>query len=205
MSPMDGRRQSMKYLPLAAGALVGVLLMGLLVWWIHGFMASNAQKPSRMVQNITVIRPPPPPPDEPPPPPPPPDKVEQQVQQTPPDPTPDNAPAPPPSLGLDAEGSAGGDAFGLAARKGGSDLVGGGGAVFAWYQKKIEGAISDRLSADNRLHGKKFTVELRISIRSDGSIAIEQIVHGTGDSQVDGIVTADLNGSSVHVDEAPPL
>ena len=62
---------------------------------------------------------------------------------------PDNQPAPADQpLGLDAEGAAGGDAFGLAARRGGSDLVGGtGSAPFAWYTNRITDAIRERLSS----------------------------------------------------------
>src|SRR5271170_3005445 len=106
----------MKNLPLAGGgALVLALVVGL-VWWIHRFRLTSNDRPVRMVQNIMVIRPPPPPPEDTPPPPPP-EKVDEQIPQNEPDPTPDNTPAPAADLGLDADGSAAGDSFGLAARK----------------------------------------------------------------------------------------
>src|SRR5580698_9953725 len=110
-------------------------------------MGAKSGKPQRMVQTITVIRPPPPPPPDQPPPPPP-EKVEQTLPQNEPDPSTDKTPDEPQQLGDDA--------FGLVARKGGADLVGGGGAVFGWYQKKIETAISNRLATDKCLHAKRF-------------------------------------------------
>jgi protein TonB len=197
------RRRALKYAPFAVGGLVLVLILVGVVLFIRAMLSGKEQKTQRVVQTITVIRPPPPPPDQPPPPPP--DKVEEQIPQNEPDPTPDNTPAPQQQLGIDAEGGAGGDAFGLAARKGGSDLVGTGGAVFAWYQKKIQTAISDRLSQDNCLHAKRFTLELRIQIQADGALRIEQVLQGTGDRQLDGCIAADLSGASVRVDEAPPI
>jgi len=200
---MDRRHRLMKNVPLATGGLAVVLVVGLLVWWIRGFLATKDQKPMRAVQNITVIRPPPPPPEQPPPPPPP-EKVEQALQQNPPDPTPDNAPAPAPDLGLDAEGSAGGDAFGLAARKGGSDIAGSGGAIFAWYTSKLKDEVTDRLSSDPKLRGKKYTAGVRIWIEADGRIREVLVISGTGSHDLDGLITADL-GALGHLSQSPPL
>ena len=200
---MDRRHRWLKHAPVGGGVVLMLVLVSALVWMIHGFMANKDQKPQRMVQNITIIRPPPPPPEQPPPPPP--EKIEQQIAQNEPEPTPDNAPPQPSQqLGLDADGSAGDDGFGLAAHKGGSDLVGTGGAVFAWYQRKIQNAITDRLSADNCLHAKIFTADLRVRIDANGHIKIEDLVKSTGDHRVDGCITADLS-SGVNADESPPI
>jgi protein TonB len=204
-SQLDTRRQGSKnYWPVAAGGGAVLVLIAALVWWIHGFMATNKQKPPRVVQNITVIRPPPPPPEETPPPPPP-EKIEQPIQQqNEPEPTPDNTPAPAPDLGLDAEGSAGSDAFGLAARKGGSDITGSGGAIFAWYTTKLKDEVSDRLSSDSKLRGKKYSVGIRIWIESDGRIKDVRMVTGTGSRDIDGAITADLIAMG-RLSQSPPL
>src|SRR5882762_6880328 len=103
---------------MAGGLLLVLMLVGGAVWFVHNIVSGKEN-------------------------PPPPDKVEEPLPQDEPPPSPDNTPAPTPQLGLDAEGSAGGDSFGLAARQGGSDITGTGGAVFAWYTGKLKTAIAD--------------------------------------------------------------
>src|ERR1700736_2484226 len=170
--------------------LVAVLL-GTAVWFIHGIVSNKSKKPPHVVENVVLIRPPPPP-EEPPPPPPPPQKVEEPLPQDEPPPAPDNTPAPTPQLGLDAEGSAGGDSFGLAARQGGSDITGTGGAVFAWYTGKLKTAIADCLSEDDKLRGKKYTVGVKIWIEPDGRIKEVRASNGTGNGEIDNAITANL-------------
>src|SRR5689334_3282657 len=107
-------------------AVVGVGLFFL----IRHFVKQEAPATKKVVQEIRVIRPPPPPPETPPPPPPPPEeKVDLKEPEPEPDPTPTNEPPPGEQLGLDADGSAGSDGFGLAARKGGRDLLASGGSA----------------------------------------------------------------------------
>jgi protein TonB len=194
----------LKQAPLLGAAVLGAALLATLVWWIHGFMSSKVGKPARTVQMITLIKPPPPPPPPDTPPPPPPPKVDEQIPQNVPDPTPDNTPAPAPDLGIDATGTAGGDAFGLAARHGGADLVGSGGAIFKWYTSKLQDAVTDRLSSDPKLRGKKYTAGVRIWIAADGHIKDVQLVGGTGNHDLDGTIAADL-GALGRLSEAPPL
>ena len=54
---MDTRHRLMKNLPLAGGGLVVLVLVVSMVWWIRGFLLTKNNKPARVVQNITVIRP----------------------------------------------------------------------------------------------------------------------------------------------------
>jgi protein TonB len=120
---MERENSLLKKAPLVGGVVVVLILISAMVWFVRDFMANTKQKPARTVQNITVIRPPPPPPPpEEKPPPPPPDKLDEPLPQKEPEPSPDNAPTPSQQLGLDADGAAGDDGFGLAARRGG-DLV----------------------------------------------------------------------------------
>jgi protein TonB len=182
--------------------LLVLVLVGSAVWFIHGIVSKKENKPPHVVENVTLIRPPPPP-DEPPPPPPP-EKVEEPLPQDEPPPSPDNTPAPTPQLGLDAEGSAGGDSFGLAGRPGGSDITGTGGAVFAWYTGKLKTAVSDCLSADDRLRGKKYAADVSIWIEADGRIRQTRTVRGTGNREIDNAIAADL-APPCRSSDPPPL
>ena len=186
-------------------SLAGVLLfLGGMVWLVHLFMSHKSQSPPRTVQNITVIRPPPPPPEQPPPPPPR-EKLQEPLPQNEPQPTPDNSPAPPQQqLGLDTEGAAGDDGFGLAARKGGSDLVGSGGAAFAWYTGKLKEEVTDRLSNDTKLRGKKYSVGVRIWLEADGRIRDVKMTSGTGSRDIDSAISADIV-SLGRLSASPPL
>jgi protein TonB len=191
--------------PLIGGAVAGVLLVGAMVWFIRDFMSHKSEKPARTVQNITVIRPPPPPPPEEAPPPPPPEKVQEQIQQNEPEPTPDNSPTPPQQqLGLDAEGNAGDDGFGLAARKGGSDIVGTGGAAFAWYTGKLKDEVTDRLSNDSKLRGKKYSVGVRIWLEADGRIRDVKMTSGTGSRELDSAISSDIAALG-RLSASPPI
>jgi periplasmic protein TonB len=188
---------------LAGGLLLVLVLVGGAVWFIHNIVSGKENRPPHVVENVTLIRPPPPP-EEPPPPPPPPEKVEEPLPQDEPPPSPDNTPAPTPQLGLDAEGSAGGDSFGLAARQGGSDITGTGGAVFAWYTGKLKNAVSDCLSGDEKLRGKKYSVSVRIWIEPDGRLKEVRATTTTGNREIDNAITASL-GSRCRFSDSPPL
>jgi periplasmic protein TonB len=185
------------------GSLLVVVLFGGAIWFIHGIVSNKENKPPHVVENVTLIRPPPPP-DEPPPPPPPPDKVEEPLPQDEPPPSPDNTPAPTPQLGLDAEGSAGGDSFGLAGRPGGSDITGTGGAVFAWYTGKLKTTIADCLAADDRLRGKKYAADVTVWVEADGRIRQSRTVRGTGNRDLDSAIASDT-GPACPSNDPPPL
>lgn len=187
-----------------AGAAFGLLLVLGFVWFVHTMMGAKSGKSQRQVQVVQVIRPPPPPPDQPPPPPP--GKTEQALPKDEPEPTPDNTPAPADQpLGLDAEGAAGGDAFGLAARRGGSDLVGGNGtAAFAWYTNRLKDAVVEKLTSDARLGSKKFSVTVRVWIEADGRIKQVKLVSSTGNREVDQRIESAL-GALTRLSESPPL
>jgi protein TonB len=195
------RHRRPRYAPVIG---IGVLVLGLmtaLVWSLRSFLHSAAQKPPHVIQTVQVIRLPPPPPEAPPPPPP--EEVQEQVQQQEPEPSPD-APSPGEQLGLDADGAAGGDAFGLAARKGGSDLVGTGGAAFAWYTNKLKDEITEWLSNDSRMRSKKFTVALRIWIEPDGRVKEVRLTSTTGDRALDQVISSSL-ATMARLNEGPPL
>jgi protein TonB len=189
-----------------AGGVFGLLLVLGFVWFVRTMMAAKTNKPERQVQVVQLIRPPPPPPDQPPPPPPPPEKIEQALPKDEPEPAPDNTPAPADQpLGIDAEGSAGGDAFGLAARSGGSDLVGGNGsAPFAWYQNRITDAIRDQLSSVPCAKTAKGSLSLHLLMDADGRFKQVQLATTTGNRQTDQCIESALSTLPRMSDPLPP-
>src|SRR5579883_417077 len=163
----------------AGGLLFGVLLIAGIVWFVHTMMALKVSKPQRVVQTIQIIKPPPPPPEQP----------EQ---------------APDRALGVDAEGSAGSDAFGLAARAGGADLIGGTGtAPFAWYTNRMRDAVKERLSAATCTKAAKGSLSTRWILASDGRVKQIKLTTTTGNAKVDECVEHVLD-SIKELGEAPP-
>jgi protein TonB len=200
---MADKRAKRRYLTRLGGAVFGLLLIVGFVWFVRTMMAGKTAKPGRQVQIVQIIRPPPPPPppDQPPPPP---EKVDEPLPKDTPEPKPDDEPPPAEPMGLDAQGTAGEDAFGLAARHGGSDLVGGhGGAAFAWYTNRIKDAVQERLSSDAGIGSKKFSLSLRVWVEADGRMKLK-LVTTTGDRQLDQRIESALS-SMTQLGEAPPL
>jgi len=170
------KAQKHHYLPII---LLGLAVSGLgvgAVALVRSFLNAAPPQGKKVVQEIHVIRPPPPPPDLPPPPPPPEEKVDIPDPQQQPDPTPSNEPPPSEQLGLDAEGSAGGDAFGLVGHKGGRELLATGGSAMAWYANQLTGAIRDCLSADP----PKGDMRVQTWVREDGSVERVRLPESSG-------------------------
>jgi protein TonB len=188
-----------------AGLVFGLLLIVAFVWFVRTMMAGKVGKPTRQVQVVQIIRPPPPPPPDQPPPPPP-EKTEQELPKDQPEPAPDNTPAPADQpLGVDAEGSAGGDAFGLAARRGGSDLVGGtGSAPFAWYQNRISDAIREHLSSVACAKSAKGSISIHLLMEADGRFKQVQLATTTGNRQMDQCIETALGTMPRMSDPLPP-
>jgi protein TonB len=183
--------------------VAAAVLIGLFVWFVHTMLAGKANKQERRVQVVQVIRPPPPPPPDQPPPPPP-EKSEEPLPKDEPEPTPDQSQAPSEQLGIDAEGAAGGDAFGLAARRGGSDLIGSGGAAFAWYTGKLKDEVLERLTDDKGISSKKFSVSMRVWIDPDGRIKEIKLTTSTGSAELDRKIETAMT-TLKRMSEAPPL
>jgi protein TonB len=179
---MIDKRAQRRFASRIAGAMFGLLLVVGFVWFVRTMMAGKISKPNRQVQVVQIIRPPPPPPDQPPPPPP--EKTEVPLPKDKPEPTPDEQQPPPEQpLGIDAQGTAGSDAFGLAARSGGSDLIGGTGtAPFA-----AKGSLS-----------------IHVFVEADGRVKQIKLATTTGDQKLDRCVDAALTSITRMNDPAPP-
>jgi len=187
-----------------AGAVFGLLLVLAFVWFVRTMMAAKSGKPPRQVQVVQVIRPPPPPPETPPPPPP--EETHEQLPRDVPEPEPDNTPAPADQpLGIDADGAAGGDAFGLAARRGGSDLVGGSGsAPFATYTNRISDAIRERLSSLACAKSAKGSLSIHVHMEADGRFKQVQLASTTGNQKLDHCIEGALTSLPAIGDPVPP-
>jgi protein TonB len=201
--PASKPRKS-RYLPMIALG-VGITALGFgAVALMRNFLQNGPPPTKQVVQEVHLIRPPPPPPDLPPPPPPPPEeKVNVPDPQDKPDPTPSKDPPASEQLGLDAEGTAGGDAFGLAAHAGGRDLLASGGNAYSWYAGLLKGEILDQLASEKSAHKGEYTAVVRIWVRSDGTIERVNLVESSGNRERDQAIQAAL-ARITRLSQAPP-
>jgi protein TonB len=170
---------------------------------VRGILNSAPGQPKKLVQEIHVIRPPPPPPDLPPPPPPPPEEKVIPEPEKQPDPTRSDEPPPGDQLGLDTQGSSGGDAFGLLGRKGGRDLLASGGSAFSWYAGLLKNEIIEQLGNEKQARGSEYSVIVRVWVRDDGTIDRVRIVQSSGNRDRDRAIEAALSRIT-RVSQAPP-
>jgi periplasmic protein TonB len=193
------------YFPSVVAVILLLALIGFIAYFING-IKDKPEKKERKIQAISLTKPPPPPPPpkvEKPPEPEPEQKLEEQ-----PEPEPEEIPdvadeAPPGDLGLDAEGTAGSDSFGLAANKGGKGLFGGGGSPFAWYGKMASKDIQDILSENEDLRRKGYTAVIKLWVEADGRIKRFELSRGSNDAQIDNLI-AKLIGGYNKINEPPP-
>ena len=197
-----------------AAALAGLVLISA-GYGVYRLVSGDSPKKRVIeVMSLKMIPPPPPPPPKEEPPPPPPKVVEQKIE---PPPTPQDAPkndAPPPAdapLALDAQGSGGGDAFGLAARPGGTPLLlgagnGNGGPAgngFGRYASLMQDQIGRHLRQDDKLNTAKFRATIRVWLTNGGKVDRVQVLRTTGDTQLDRLIEQEI-GTMPALPEAPP-
>lgn len=200
-------KKTRTYLPFV---ISGLFLFGTIALVIHfiGQLEDKPQKRERKIQTVTLapLPPPPPPPQQKIEKPPEPEeqKIEEQAE-----PEPERLPdvpeeAAPRDLGLDAEGSAGSDGFGLAARKGGKGLFGGGGGnPYAWYGNLIKNDLVSLLSEKDALRRKGYTAIVKFWVKADGSIERFELARGSNDNDIDELLQKTI--SHYHkINEAPP-
>ena len=197
------QKRSFRYLPMIVGGFAVMTLGVGAIALMRSFLHSTPGPPKQQVQEVHLIRPPPPPPDLPPPPPPPEEKVDVSEPQDKPEPTPSNEPPPGEQLGLDSEGSAGGDEFGLAARKGGRDLLASGGNAYAWYAGLLKSEILEQLSSEQSARKSDYTVIVRVWVRNDGTVERVRVVQSSGNRDRDQAIEAALSRIS-RLSQAPP-
>lgn len=185
---------------------IGVLILALVAGGIY-FLIQYFEKPPqarKQVQQISLIKPPPPPPPEEPPPPPPP---EEEVDIPEPEELPEELPEPadePPAgdLGLDADGTAGSDGFGLAGRKGGRGLLGGDGDPKTRFASLLKRRIEDVLAEYDSVRSRNYKVKVRFRISGSGQVSAT-LLDSTGDPELDATIRQALSRAA-SVQESPP-
>ena len=183
-------------------ALVVLGLMVAVVIMVMKFLSAPATKP-KGVQNVAILRQPPPPPPKPPEKPPEAPKVKEEVKidqpkdvPKPDEPkAPDEKPAADKPLGVDADASAGSDGFGLAASRGGRDLLttgSGGGGGGAYYSGLLQRQFFEALSRNRKVLKDEFRVVVRIWLGDDGRVQKAEVVSGSGNPQTDELIQLTL-------------
>jgi protein TonB len=200
---VDDRAQKYRFVPAAVGLAVLVLVAGGIFLMVRHFLSQEVPATKKVVQEIRVIRPPPPPPEAPPPPPPPPEeKVDLHEPEPEPDPVQSNEPPPGEQLGLDADGSAGSDGFGLAARKGGRDLLASGGSAYAWYAGLLKNEILGTLQDEKKVRSGSYSIQVRVWVRPDGSIERIRFTQSSGSGERDKAIEEAI--TRIRLSQAPP-
>ena len=193
-----GRGRSwLKTVALALGALA-LLVGGALL--LMKFLSGPTAKPSGVRQVALIKQPPPPPPPKPPEKPPEPPKVKEEVKIDQPkdEPKPDEPkaadekPASDKPLGVDAEGGAGSDGFGLAGNKGGRDFLTTGGGGGAYYSGLLQRQFHEALSRNRKVLKVEFKVVVKIWLGDDGRVQKADIVSGSGNPKVDDLIQLTL-------------
>ena len=195
---------------LASSAAVLVLIF-LSVFVLKTLVTDEGQKRRRQIQMVRLMKPPPPPkikekPPEP--------KVKKEKiieidEEPPPEQTEDQSRDDTPAgddMGLDTEGGAGSDAFGLVGKKGGRSLIGGRESLlrrYAWYTRIIEGEVSKRLARNRKVPPGKLKTLVRIVLDEEGTIIDYQIYGSSGNQQMDDAVMLALEQIGM-ISEAPP-
>ena len=140
----------------------------LLTWYARSLLGAKPQQEKRQVAiAIKIIRPPEPPPE-------PPrrrhEKAPEQIPQETPEEKPVEQAPQSAQLGVDSEGTAGGDSFGLVGHAGGRDLIGSGTGPFVFYASMVKDLVLDALTNVDRIRRSKYSVDVRIWIGADGRV-----------------------------------
>lgn len=187
-------------------AVVGVVLLAA-GYGIASVVGSHDTPRKRVMDTVAIkIMPPPPPPKTEPPPPPP--KIMEKPKIQPPIDKPVEAPKPvdeppPGPLALDAKGGAGSDSFGLGGKLGGADYVNGSGTRYGHYSILARDHIKRWLSDYEKLAGAKYRGTVKIWFTASGGISRVELLHGTGDSDLDSRIQQAISTMPA-LPEAPP-
>lgn len=164
-------------------------LMALLGFALKQLLGDAGPVKKQTVHNIALLKPPPPPPPPKPqekPPEPEMKKEEVKVEQPKPD-APNQSDAPEgKQLGVDAEGGAGGDAFGLVGNKGGRDLLAGGGRMaFAFYTNQLQRFLQEELARHKKLKSADYRVVVRVWLSRAGAVQRFELAGSSGNGEID--------------------
>lgn len=195
-----------RHIPKIVGTLVVVAVSGLMVYFVKGFLDAPATPPKKGPQQITLLTPPPPPPplEKPPEP-----EVEEVKIEEPepldemPEEAADEAPAGE-ELGVDAEGGAGGDGFGLIGRKGGRGLLDGAGNPFMYYASQLQRQIEDALLDAEDVRRKSYSVKVVVWLKPDGRVLRAELESSSGSVDIDTSLVQAITGVRTTSQSPPP-
>ena len=207
---------------LIPGMVIALLLTGIL-FLVKVFLAPDTGH-RKELYSVTLLKPPPPPEqkEKPPEPEPPkeqpkeniitPNEAQQQQDQN------DDSPPPGADLGVDAEGGAGGDSFGLVGKKGGRAItLGGGGGnggvsrlslltKYGWYTSKLQDELKQlmrkRLDQNGGTPKGKYQATVHIVLDPQGAVLNYRIVTSSGNDKIDEAIKLSLPG--MRVSQPPP-
>ena len=206
MSDIDDDSKIKKLAPVIGGVLM-LVVIGAMGYAALNSLGGTAAPEPPAIQQISLVQPPPPPP---PPPkmeePPPPEIEEVEVPEPEPEPVADNTaadePLPGDDLGLDADGVAGADGFGLRAKKGGRGLIGGGDPN-RWYAGVIQSDLQNWLAEIEDIRKGRYAAVVKIWIADDGAVESAELEKSTGDSGLDAAIERAL-GAGFRISRSPP-
>lgn len=210
------KKSSPKAVWFVSGFVV-VALLGACAFMVSLMMSEDGPKRKNQISTVNLLKPPPPPVvKEKPPEPEPEIKKKQEIkeivdagpQKSHPDEQQKNDDKPPgKQLGLDAEGTAGSDGFGLVGNKGGSALIGGGGGgnslfqKFGWYnqmlQDELHRRVRKKLDENGGIPKTKLQTIVQITLDSTGRIKEYHIISSSGDRKMDSAVEEALKVTTI--------
>lgn len=192
-------------------AVVVLLALLILAFLLKGYL-QKAPQTKRVVQQITIVAPPPPPPppeEKPPEPEVKEEKIEEPIPEKEPEAAPEEADEPPgDQLGLEGDGEAGSDGFGLAARRGGRSLLGGSpGSAIHWYGGRVTSVLEEELHellADTHARKNAYSIVLDIWIGQDGRMTRVELRQGSGQAEVDRALQQAIPRLRLDMHKPPP-
>ena len=203
----------------SVSAVVALTFIGVGVAAVKLLLSDDGRGGKRQVQMVTLVKPPPPPKVKEKPPEPEIEKKQEIVEQPEPEPEPEpmddtsreDAPLDD-NLGLDADGGAGADGFGLKAKKGGRSLIGGefNKATlmrrYAWYtrilQEELRKKVNKHMEGTGGVPDGDLSALVKITLDAGGRVTDLSIDRSSGNARMDRAVKEALLLS--RISEPPP-
>ncbi|MEW6664908.1 MAG: TonB family protein [Thermodesulfobacteriota bacterium] len=217
---MEGKRKKKqgRFVWLVAGG-AALFFVALALVAVKLLTTDDSRAKRQAIQTVTLLKPPPPPPPVQKPPEPEVKKeeiIEPEPEKAKPEESKSQSEDDRPAgdqLGLDADGAAGADGFGLVGKKGGRALLAGDGGgeqsllrKYAWYtqilQEEIRNRVRKRLDDGGGIPKGKLHAVVRIVMDERGGIASFEIVGSSGNHKMDDAVKETL--ASARIQEPPP-
>jgi TonB family protein len=215
MRTIGRKKTSSKTMIWMVSTAVAFCFVGASVFIIKLLLSDDSQKRKRQIQMVTLLKPPPPPKIK--------EKlpepeikkkeeiIEPEPEETPPEDMKDMAEDEMPEgdeLGLDSEGSAGSDGFGLKGKKGGRALIGGDLSEkslirkYSWYirliQEEIRKTVKTYLEQNGGIPEGNLKTLVKIILDETGNIVDFSIFGSSGNHRMDNAVKQALKMAQVN-------